>query len=193
MKHSKGILSFLALALVASLLAPAALAQTAGAPAAGPDRVKTLVAEWSRAKLGIQEYLDAMAEDGIGFKPTPEVRSFADQMIHIAGTNYVFAAAVSGQANPYDPTKGKDPEKMPELKQTKAALRQFVLGSYDFLIQGVQKLEASSLDEEVQFFRLKMARALLLAKALEHHAHHRGQTTVYLRLKGITPPSERLF
>jgi uncharacterized damage-inducible protein DinB len=34
---------------------------------------------------------------------------------------------------------------------------------------------------------------VLLAKAMERHAHHRGQTAIYLRLKGVKPPSERLF
>ncbi|MDQ6769924.1 MAG: DinB family protein [Gemmatimonadota bacterium] len=48
-------------------------------------------------------------------------------------------------------------------------------------------------DEDVAFFRLQMPRSLILAKALEHHAHHRGQAAVYLRLTGITPPSQRLF
>lgn len=151
------------------------------------------MAEWTRAKLGTQEYIDAMPEDGLGLKPTPEIRSFAGQFIHIAGTNYMFASNVSGTENPYEPRKGKDPEKMPELTKTKAALREFVLGSYDAVIQAIQKQDAAALQEEVPFFNMKMTRSLLLAKALEHHAHHRGQSTIYLRLKGITPPSERLF
>jgi hypothetical protein len=33
----------------------------------------------------------------------------------------------------------------------------------------------------------------LLAKAFEHQTHHRGQATVYLRLKGVAPPNEMLF
>jgi len=157
------------------------------------DRVTVLVMEWTRAKTGTQEYIDAMPEDGIGFKPRPEIRSFAEQMLHIAGTNYVFASIASGQANPYDMFKGKDPEKMEDLKQSKTALRKFVLDSYDFMINGVKGLNSAKLDETVEFFKMKMPRYLLLAKAMEHHAHHRGQTTIYLRLKGITPPSERLF
>jgi uncharacterized damage-inducible protein DinB len=32
-----------------------------------------------------------------------------------------------------------------------------------------------------------------LAKAFEHQTHHRGQCTIYLRLKGIAPPREKLF
>jgi uncharacterized damage-inducible protein DinB len=32
-----------------------------------------------------------------------------------------------------------------------------------------------------------------LMKAFEHQTHHRGQTTIYLRLAGVRPPGERLF
>jgi uncharacterized damage-inducible protein DinB len=157
------------------------------------DRVSVLAAEWTRAKTGAQEYIDAMPEEGIGFRPTPEVRTFAEQMLHVAGANYMFASVASGQANPYDMSKGKNPEKMEELKQTKAALRKFVLESYDYMIAAAKGLSPAKLDEPVKFFDMEMPRYLLFAKGMEHHAHHRGQTAVYLRLKGVTPPSERLF
>jgi hypothetical protein len=42
--------------------------------------------------LGAKEYIEAMPEDALGFKPTPEIRSFAEQMLHLAGGNYMFAA-----------------------------------------------------------------------------------------------------
>jgi uncharacterized damage-inducible protein DinB len=61
------------------------------------------------------------------------------------------------------------------------------------MIDGVRSLDPAALEDEVAFFRLRMPRSMLLAKALEHHAHHRGQTAVYLRLSGVTPPSQRLF
>jgi uncharacterized damage-inducible protein DinB len=32
-----------------------------------------------------------------------------------------------------------------------------------------------------------------LSKGFEHQTHHRGQTTIYLRLKGVKPPQEKLF
>ena len=157
------------------------------------DRNTILVSEWSRAKLGVKEYIEAMPEEHIGFKPTPEIRSFAEQMLHLAGGNYMFGAVAAGKENPWDFTKGKDPVNVPELKQTKAALLKFVMDSYDFAIDAVKGLNAAQLDEVVQLFNMKMPRHLLLAKGIEHQAHHRGQTTIYLRLKGITPPSERLF
>src|SRR5246127_5996878 len=63
-----------------------------------------LVAEWQRAKLYTKTYLDAMPEDGYGFKPTPEIRSFAQQMLHIADANYIFATVASDKPNPIGET-----------------------------------------------------------------------------------------
>ena len=157
------------------------------------DRATILVTEWTRARLGVKEYIEAMPEDAIGFKPTPEIRSFAEQMLHLAGGNYMFAAVAAGKENPWDFTKGKDPVNVPEFKQSKAALLKFVMESYDFAIDAAKGLTSAQLDEVVQLFNMKMPRHMLLAKGIEHAAHHRGQTTIYLRLKGVTPPSERLF
>lgn len=157
------------------------------------DRATILLNEWTRARLGVKEYIEAMPEEAIGFKPTPEIRSFAEQMLHLAGGNYMFAAVASGKENPWDFTKGKDPVNVAEFKASKAALLKFVMESYDFAIDAVKGLTSTQLDEVVQLFNMKMPRHMLLAKGIEHAAHHRGQTTIYLRLKGITPPSERLF
>jgi uncharacterized damage-inducible protein DinB len=156
------------------------------------DRVATLAAEWERAKAGTQDYLEAVVADHLSFRPTPESRSFAEQFLHLGSTQYAFAASATGRAKPLAPSSG-DPEKDEKLKGNPDAVRQFVLESYDFMIDGVRALDPAALDEEVAFFRLRMPRSLLLAKALEHHAHHRGQAAVYLRLTGVIPPSQRLF
>jgi uncharacterized damage-inducible protein DinB len=156
------------------------------------DRVATLVAEWERAKAGTSEYLEAAGDDQLGFRPASECRSFAEQFLHIAATQYSFAASATGRANPLD-ASGVKPEKDEKLKGDPDAFRKFVLDSYDFMIEGVRALDPATLDEEVPFFKRQLPRSVLLAKAMEHHAHHRGQTAVYLRMSGITPPSERLF
>jgi hypothetical protein len=78
----------------------ASVAQTQAVKEHPKDRATILVAEWTRARLGVKEYIEAMPEDAIGFKPTPEVRSFAEQMLHLAGGNYMFGAASSGKENP---------------------------------------------------------------------------------------------
>ncbi len=193
MKNRRHVLTCLFISFACAFITSASQAQTQAPKEAPKDRVAILVAEWSRAKLGVKEYIEAMPEASIGFKPTPEIRSFAEQMLHLAGGNYLFASAVAGKENPWDFTKGKDPVNVPELKQTKAALLKFVMDSYDYAIDAVKALNLTQLDEPVQLFTMKLPRHMVLTKGIEHQAHHRGQTTIYLRLKGITPPSERLF
>jgi len=63
-----------------------------------------MVAEWQRAKAYTKAYLDTIPEDGYNFKPTPEIRSFAQQMLHIADVNYLFATVASDKPNPIGET-----------------------------------------------------------------------------------------
>lgn len=51
-------------------------------------KVDHIVTDWERAKAYTQEYLDASNEDVINFKPTDEMRTFGQQMLHIAEANY---------------------------------------------------------------------------------------------------------
>jgi len=154
------------------------------------DPIASLVADWTRAKDYTKEYIDAMPEDGIGLKPTPEIRSFAEQMLHLANANFAFASTATGAANPQ---QGKNLEKMDEYK-TKAALTKIVMESYDFVISSVKGMDLKKMDEPIKLFgRFDATRGVALNKAFEHQTHHRGQTTIYLRLKGVTPPAEKLF
>jgi uncharacterized damage-inducible protein DinB len=157
--------------------------------AATPPAKAQMVADWQRAKAFTKEYLDAMPEAGTGFKPTPEIRSFAEQMLHLANANFNFAAAATGATNPY---QGKNLEKLDEFK-TKAGLSKVVLESYDFVMAALNKATDAQMAENVKLFNHDLTRGLAFEKAFEHQTHHRGQATVYLRLKGVTPPGEKLF
>jgi uncharacterized damage-inducible protein DinB len=157
---------------------------------AAADPIATLVADWTRARDYTKEYLDAMPEEGLGFKPTPDVRSFAEQMLHLAGANFGFISTATGIANPY---QGKDLAKMEELK-TKAGLTKFVMESYDFAINAAKSMDPKKVDEPIKLFNtFDTTRGGAWNKAFEHQTHHRGQTTVYLRLKDVKPPREKLF
>lgn len=145
------------------------------------------IAEWTRAKAYTKVYLDAMPEDGYAYKATPEVRSFAQQMLHLAGANYMFSASAAGKTPPAEANAEKD------VTPTKAAVTKAVLDSYDYVIDIVKNIPAEELTQEITLFKMKTTKGLALAKAFEHQTHHRGQTTPYLRLKGITPPNEMLF
>jgi len=148
-----------------------------------------LVKEWERAKAYTKEYLDAMPDSGYGFKPTSEMRSFAEQMLHLSDANYGFGSAATGEKNPYG---------MGELEKTtdksKANVTKIVLAGYDFIIGGIKKMTPDQLNEKIKLFdRFDLTKAQVLEKDFEHQTHQRGQTTVYLRLKGIKAPGEKLF
>jgi uncharacterized damage-inducible protein DinB len=147
-----------------------------------------MVVEWQRAKAYTKAYLDAMPEDGYGFKPTPEVRSFAQQMLHLAAAIYYYVSTVNGKPSPVD--EGSIEK---TTSPTKEATTKVVMDSYDFVISSLQALTSEQMQESVNLFGHTMSKSAAFGKAFEHQTHHRGQCTIYLRLKGVTPPGEMLF
>ncbi|CAG5003731.1 hypothetical protein DYBT9275_03218 [Dyadobacter sp. CECT 9275] len=145
------------------------------------------VANWERAKIYTKEYLDTMPEDGYAFKPTAEIRSFAQQMDHLADANYAFASAAAGKKSPMEGSA----EKMAD--QSKAAVSKVVLDSYDYVIAALKGMNDADLGKDIKLFGREMKAGTAFEKAFEHQTHHRGQTTVYIRLKGVKPPQEKLF
>ena len=59
-------------------------------------------------------------ENKYDFKPTPAERSFAEQLLHVAGANYFFTNPVMGK----EPPAGEDPKR--ESYKTKADIVAFV-------------------------------------------------------------------
>lgn len=148
---------------------------------------ETIVKEWQRAKAYTKEYLDAMPENGYTLKPTKEMRSFAGQVLHLSDAIYGFVASATDEK----PTAA-DIEKSNDTN--KASVTAKVLAAYDFAINSIQKYPYAKLSEHIKLFgQFDMSREQVLNKCFEHQTHHRGQTTVYLRLAGATPPAEKLF
>ncbi len=147
-----------------------------------------MIADWQRAKNYTKAYLDAMPEDGYGFKPTPEMRSFAGQMLHLADGNYGIVSFAAGKANPL----GKNTAEK-TVAQTKEATTKATMDSYDFVIATIQEMTPEQLQATATMGGKTLAKATFITKAFEHQTHHRGQTVPYLRLKGVTPPGEMLF
>lgn len=145
------------------------------------------VNEWQRAKAYTKEYLDAMPEIGYSLKPTKEMRSFSGQLLHLSDAIYGFVASATEEK----PT-ASDLEKSNDIN--KASVTAKVLAAYDFAINSIQKYPSSKLSEHIKLFgQFDMSREQAINKCFEHQTHHRGQTTVYLRLAGATPPAEKLF
>jgi uncharacterized damage-inducible protein DinB len=153
-------------------------------------RSAELIAEWERAKTYTLDYLNVSTEELIASRPTPEMRSFGMHMLHVADDNFGFAAIASGTKAPTD---FGVLEKAADQYKTKEALTKIVMESYDFVIASLKNMDDAKLKESIKVFRWQATREMTYFKAFEHQTHHRGQTTVYLRLKGIKPPEERLF
>ena len=151
--------------------------------------IDDMVKEWERAKTYTKEYLDAMPESGYALKPTPEMRSFAEQMLHFTDANYAISSVVTGE---------KSPVGMGESEKTtdksKENVTKLVMAGYDFVINGIKKMTPAQMNENVKLFsRFETTKGIALSKCFEHQTHHRGQTTVYIRLAGAKPPQEKLF
>jgi uncharacterized damage-inducible protein DinB len=159
------------------------------AGAAKSQDMGQMVKDWERAKNYTKHYLEAMPEDGYAFKPSPEMRTFAEHMLHFTDADYELTPLAGGLKSPMAPGEaGKSPDK------SKAATIKMVLAGYDFVIANIKNIKPGELLDTVKVFnKYTMTRVTLLNKIFEHQTHHRGQTTVYFHLKGIKPPDEELF
>ncbi len=151
--------------------------------------IDEMVKDWERAKAYTKEFLDAMPSEGYALKPTTEMRSFSQQMLHLTDGNYGFASAATGAVSPVGMGES---EKMTD--QSKENVTKLVMAGYDFVINSIKTMNPAQLNETIKLFgQFEMTKGKALEKCFEHQTHHRGQTTVYLRLAGGTPPQEKLF
>jgi len=97
-------------------------------------------------------------------------------------------SVVNGKPSPFG---DKSVEKT--VPPTKEETTKVVMDSYDFVIASLQALTPAQMQETVTMFGHTLSKSNVFGKAFEHQTHHRGQTTIYLRLKGVVPPGEMLF
>ena len=147
------------------------------------------IKDWERAKEYTNEYLNTMPADKYSFKANDSVRSFAQQMLHLAQANIGLSANGTDKARLWP---GRRLEAS-ATAQTKDSVVYFVNASYDFVIEGIKAMDFSKLEEKTGTGNFANTRLAWLLKTFEHQTHHRGQTTIYIRLVGIKPPNEKLF
>lgn len=148
-----------------------------------------LVKDWERAKAYTLEYLDAMPADKYGFRAHDSIRTFAQQMLHLAQGNIGLAANGTGKERIWT---GRNLEQL-KTAQNADSVKYYVMAGYDYVIDGIKNMDAAKLEEKVKRGNFDETRLSWLLKAFEHQTHHRGQTTIYIRLLGIKPPNEKLF
>jgi len=77
--------------------------------------------------------------------------------------------------------------------QSKDSVMYYVTASYDYCMTAVKNSDPAKWGEKKTIFGFDATRFAFMNKTFEHQTHHRGQTTIYIRLQGIRPPQERLF
>ena len=177
-------------ALIASFLLLATQSTKAQSLTAEDIKMQ-LIKEWERAKAYTVEYLNTMPANKYSFKAVDSLRSFANQMLHLAGGN-IFLMKIATDATPPAAFSNPDLEHSPGA-QTKDSVMYYVTASYDYCINAIKNTDLSKWGEKVKVFGMEQTRYAMMIKTFEHQTHHRGQTTIYIRLCNIKPPQERLF
>jgi len=171
--------------IILNLLALTASAQNLN----GEDIKAQFVKDWERAKAYTLEYLNAVPADKYSFKATDSIRSFAEQMLHLASSN-IFLMGTATDQNLEWPGTDHEGKLIPK---TKDSVIYYVMKSYDFSIRSIKTLDPAKFGEMVGPTRIRDTRFAYLLKSFEHQTHHRAQTTIYIRLMGLKPPPEKLF
>jgi uncharacterized damage-inducible protein DinB len=155
-----------------------ALATAATIPASAQTDVKAIVLKHLKTSRDFSlKVAEQMPEASYDFKLTPPQMSFAQQMVHLAGSLAVFTGPLSGQA---------PKEEMPASLNKKDVLA-FMRTSFDNAIDQVSKLTPEQLHKTYQSEDGSMTGLELLLAMLDHTTHHRASAEMYLRAKGITP------
>ena len=153
------------------------------------DSIKSqFIRDWERAKSYTLEYLNAMPADKYSFKPVDSIRSFAQQMLHLASGNAGLIHFATGVRAGFPMNLEQSP-----TAQTKDSVVYYVTESFDIAIRGLQNFDPAKFGELDGRGNNKFTRYAWFEKAFEHQTHTLGQTTIYIRLVGIRPPGERLF
>ena len=171
------------------LIAASASAQMGGGQMGGgqaaPQKI-TLAAGLQRSYATIKQNLtgsvEMMADADFGFKPTPDVRAFAQLFGHVANSMYSQCAAVRGEANP---NQGRNLEQ----QMTKAEVAASLAAAFAFCDPAFSSLTDENALQMVKQGNNEVARASVLAGLVAHDNEMYGTSVVYLRLKGHVPPS----
>jgi uncharacterized damage-inducible protein DinB len=180
----KKIISFMV--LLASVLSIHVSAQTLS-----NEELKMQMAnDWVRAKAYTNEYLNTMPKDKYSFKAVDTTRSFAQQMLHLAAANVFLMATATDQAPLPWVSFTLENNK---TAQSSDSVVYYVNASYDYCLNAVKNSDPKKWKDKVKLFGFETTKFELMNKTFEHQTHHRGQTTIYIRLNDIKPPQEKLF
>ena len=140
-----------------------------------PKMVQKQVTAW------IERAAEKMPEEEYAFKPDPASRSFGQILGHIADADYLFCSTILGESSP---SPGVE-----KSKTTKAELRAALHDAFTYCNRAYDALTDAGANETVKAFGQERNKLGALWFNASHNLEHYGNLVVYMRLKGIVPPS----
>lgn len=153
-------------------------------PFAGP--AADAIAQWNEIGRKLIAMAEDFPEDKYDYKPTPEVRSFAEQLLHVAGVNFMYVAVVKGEK--------LGEENLPRAEyKTKADVIAVVKKSFADAGAAIkQKGDKGIMAQVKNPFGNEMTTLYSLALGFNAHSgEHYGQLVFYYRTSGMVPPESR--
>ncbi|HEU4720135.1 MAG TPA: DinB family protein [Gemmatimonadaceae bacterium] len=171
------------LALFLLLALPArALAQEQARPA-GSTGVEALRAVWESVSGYVLRSAEEMPEAEYAFRPVGTVRTFGQQIAHVAGAQYTMCAAALGEPP-------KDEDEIERTMTTKAQLVAALRASSEYCRRAYSQSDADAA-RSITLYGESRTRMFALALNATHDGEHYGNLITYLRIKGRVPPSSQ--
>jgi hypothetical protein len=121
---------------------------------------------------------EKMPEDAYSFKPTPEVQSFGERVAHIAN-QIATCSALTGERKPSQAAG----------KTAKADIVAALKASFDACDAAWDSMNDKTAMETVAGRGGQTSKLGILIRNTNHDSELYGYISVYMRLKGVVPPS----
>ncbi len=153
------------------------------------EQAGSLSAEVKADYQAVRDYFIRAAEEmpatDYGFKPSPDVRTFGQQVAHVADDQYNLCAPAKGEVRQaaYRQIETTLSSKGDLVAALKAAFA-YCDGAYDALTDSAGTAMVTTGQRRTRFGMLNWN--------LWHTWEHYGNIVVYLRMKGLVPPSSQM-
>ena len=163
-----------------SIMLITALGSVCAAQAQNANQLSTEVKQlYTGIKNNLMKAAEKMPEADYSFKATPEVRPFGQLVAHVADSQMRGCAAVKGEkVNPNAASKTSKADLVAALKES----FEYCDGAYDALTD-------ATATQMVTTFRGQRTKLAALYGNVSHDNEMYGTMAVYMRLKGLVPPS----
>lgn len=126
---------------------------------------------------------EAIPADKYTWRPTPDVRSFAEVFLHVSGANYNLYKLVGTP-----PPSNLDLKTIEKSTTDKAKVIATLKDSFAHAKAAIKAMPDADLDKSLDWFGGKNTQRGILLFIVRHAAEHLGQSIAYARFAGIVPP-----